>query len=325
MRSPSSWALGLALGALGLLLLAAGPDPAPPADPAATPAVEPSAPAGPGFTLGDWPLDEAATRGRAVYARRCIGCHGETGLGDGAVADLLDPRPRNFQAGNFKFRTTPSGELPTLDDVKHVVRCGLNGSAMRSFTLLPERELDDVARYVLALAEFGVVKRDVEYELDGEPFSGMAPEAYAELRDEALAVAHEADWPVPVTPAPPFDQASIDRGRQLYEAQCVACHGAGGMGDGVSSFHLRDGTDALILPRDFTTGIFRAGSTPRDVFLRLRTGLNGTPMPSISGSDEDLWHIVHFILSLQSKDRIARPHPASCDAHAAPTARGERP
>jgi hypothetical protein len=95
----------------------------------------------------------------------------------------------------------------------------------------------------------------------------------------------------------------------------VACHGASGVGDGSSSFHLRDWKNTVVRPRDFTSGIFRAGSTPKDLFLRMRTGLNGTPMPSVYGSDEDLWDITHFIISLKDPDSTHRPHPVSCAAH----------
>ena len=68
-----------------------------------------------------------------------------------------------------------------------------------------------------------------------------------------------------------------------------------------------------MVPRDFTTGVFRAGSSPEDVFLRLRTGLNGTPMPAVSGSDEDLWDLTHFILSLESDDAGRWTHPLQRD------------
>lgn len=267
------------------------------------------------FGLKDWPLSPSAERGRLVYQRNCIGCHGESGLGNGPSAEFLEPRPRNFQAGNFKFRSTPSGQLPSQDDLVHVIRCGLQGSAMRSFPLMPTQELKDVADYVMHLVDFGVVKRDVDDELEGEPFATLDPEDYAEIRGDALLDAHEDSWPVSIEQAPENDEDSIERGRVLYEAQCVACHGATGVGDGSSSFHLRDWKDTAVRPRDFTSGIFRAGSTPKDLFLRMRTGLNGTPMPSVYGSDEELWDITHFIMSLKVEDANRRPHPVSCDAH----------
>ena len=189
MGRSSILAAGLALAVCVALLAAARPEPPPPAQVSET--VD--------FTLDDWPLTSAsATRGRVVYERNCIGCHGEQGLGDGPSAEFLDPRPRNFQAGNFKFRTTPSGEMPQRDDIVHVVRCGLQGSAMRSFPLMPQREIEDVADYVLYLTDFGVVQRDVEYELDGEPFASLPAEDYEEIRDEApeIATINIERWPI---------------------------------------------------------------------------------------------------------------------------------
>lgn len=273
------------------------------------------------LTLADWTLGDAAARGRQVYADWCIGCHGAEGRGDGEAAALLDPLPRDFQAAAFKFRSTPSGELPRLDDVMHVVRCGLRGSAMPSFKLLPEEQLRDVSAFVLALAELGLVRREVDFVLDDEGLTLpqlLADTArFAELKAEVLGDAYEAVWPVPMPAQPADDAASRQRGAELYAKQCVACHGASGRGDGSSSFHLRDSRDAAIRPRDFTTGVFRAGSRPEDLFLRLRTGLNGTPMPAVSGSDEDLWHLTHFILSLKDPRSPARPHPTSCEHDAA--------
>jgi len=281
-----------------------------------------AAPAGrPAFGLADWPLSADAARGKEVYAHWCIGCHGAEGRGDGEAAVFLDPLPRDFQSANFKFRSTPSGELPRLDDVMHVVRCGLRGSAMPSFKLLPEAQLRDVAAFVLALAELGLMRREVDSVLDDEGLTLAAlladRERFDAIRTEVLDDAYESVWPVAMPAQPPDDADSRARGAELYAQQCVACHGASGRGDGRSSFHLRDSRDAVIRPRDFTTGIFRAGSRPEDLFLRLRTGLNGTPMPAVSGSDEDLWHLTHYILSLKDPLSPARPHPTSCEHDAA--------
>ncbi|HZJ70634.1 MAG TPA: cytochrome c [Planctomycetota bacterium] len=284
------------------------------------------------LTLARWPLDAGAARGYEVYGRWCVGCHGPEGRGDGAAAAFLDPLPRDFQSASFKFRSTPSGELPRLDDVMHVVRCGLRGSAMPSFPLLPQEELRDVSAFVLSLAELGLARREVESVLEDEELTLdrlLADTArFGALRAEVLADAYEEVWPVAMPPQPPDDEASRARGAELYRQQCVACHGESGRGDGKSSYHLRDSRDAVIRPRDFTTGIFRAGSRPEDLFLRLRTGLNGTPMPAVSGSDEDLWHLTHYILGLKDPSSPARPHPTACehdaaDRHPQPAASGE--
>lgn len=299
----------LALTAASALALSATREDSPGA-----PATRATAP--PGLTFADWPPSAAASRGRLVYERNCIGCHGDAGRGDGPAARWLSPLPRDFQEGRFKFRTTPSGELPTVDDIRHVVHCGLAGSSMPGFPLMQEQHKRDVAEYVLYLATFGLLAAEVDYELGrGATLDEVLGDDWQDLQDEVLGDAFEEVWPVDVPAGDESSDESIARGRELYAAQCVACHGAGGRGDGPSSYALRDWKDAEVLPRDFTTGVYRAGSTPRDLFLRMRTGLNGTPMPEISGSDDDLWALVHFMQSLRDPDTREKPHPTSCAAH----------
>src|SRR6202048_1304692 len=49
--------------------------------------------------------------GKEVYERRCLGCHGAKGDGNGPAATFIfNQRPRNFTLGVFKFRLTPKPE-----------------------------------------------------------------------------------------------------------------------------------------------------------------------------------------------------------------------
>ena len=64
--------------------------------------------------------------------------------------------------------------------------------------------------------------------------------------------------------------------------------------------------------------INRAGSTPQDLYLRLRTGLSGTPMPAIAGSDDEIWAQVYYILSMRDPGAQATYVPQVCggeDSH----------
>ena len=76
---------------------------------------------------------ELIEQGKVVYFQRCSFCHGLLGDGNGPTADFLDPRPRDFTLGTFKFRTTQSGELPTDEDLFRTVSRGLTGTGMQAF------------------------------------------------------------------------------------------------------------------------------------------------------------------------------------------------
>lgn len=245
-------------------------------------------------------MSRDAARGRGVYERWCIGCHGTDGLGDGAAAGWLDPLPRNFQAGRFKFRSTPSGSLPTSDDLVRTITRGLKGSSMPAFPLMSEQERRDVAEYVLWLAELGRAKVEIGVMVseDGAPLEQVLANRMGEIR-EKLAARRAKAQPIGIPPATEATADAIRKGRELYEQKCMSCHGATGIGDGTSSSALRDSRDARILPRDFTRGRLRGGESAQDLFRRLRTGLDGTPMPSYEDSDADLWAIVHYVMTLR--------------------------
>jgi mono/diheme cytochrome c family protein len=268
------------------------------------PAQEPST-APPALTVADWPLSPAEARGRAVYENYCIGCHGAEGRGDGPAARFLDPVPRDFQTGKFKFRSTLFGQPPFESDLMRTVTCGLPGSSMPGFPLVPEIERRDVVRYVLHVAKVGEANRNLAYSAreDGATIDQFRKERLPSLREE-IETEYASVKRVTIAPEPAADAASVERGRALFSTTCAACHGARGVGDGTSSYALRDDRSAVIRPRDFTTGVFRSGSTPEDVFTRVKTGLSGTPMPGFANyPDEQIWDLVHVILSL--KDPLA--------------------
>ena len=89
---------------------------------------------------------------------------------------------------------------------------------------------------------------------------------------------------IPVPPFPTAQTAPADllqEGKLVYRVlQCWTCHGMAGKGDGPSASALVDDFEVPIRPFDFTTGNFKFGDSPADVYRTFNTGLNGTPMPS---------------------------------------------
>jgi len=210
-------------------------------------------------------------RGKEVYERRCVGCHGEKGDGNGPAATFLDPRPRNFTLGAFKFRTTPSGSLPTDGDLYRTLTRGVRWTAMPTWHELPEKDRITVIAYIKTFSE---------------RWKEETPEP-----------------PIVIGEPPRPTAALLERGKQLYtQAKCFQCHGEDGKGDGPSAGELQDDLKFPIRPADFTRGQFKGGGDVRDIYRTMTTGLDGTPMPSFADSmkDDERWAISYYVLSFSA-------------------------
>jgi cytochrome c oxidase cbb3-type subunit I/II len=215
--------------------------------------------------------DDLMAVGRQVYGARCIGCHGVRGDGNGPAATFLFPRPRDFTLGVFKFRTTPSGSLPTDGDLYRTVTRGVRWTAMPTWHELPDKDRLAVITYIK-----GFSSRWKEEKPEPPAIIGDPPRATPEL---------------------------VARGKDLYQkAKCFQCHGDTGKGDGVSAPDLKDDFGFPIRPADFTRGQFKGGSTVHDIYRTMTLGLDGAPMPSFadSMSEEERWAISYFVLSLSA-------------------------
>ncbi len=103
--------------------------------------------------------EDTRSGGRRVYETYCIGCHGDNGLGDGEAAAFLNPKPRNFVSGNFKyFHSGEPGPLPLDSSLETTIRNGVPGSAMPPFPLLSDQEVKEVISYIKSLRAGGWVE-----------------------------------------------------------------------------------------------------------------------------------------------------------------------
>ena len=95
------------------------------------------------------PATLRAQDGKVVYDKWCAGCHGDTGPGDGFGAKTMLPHPRDFTKAVYKIRTTASGEIPTDDDLRHVIEVGMPGTAMPEWkSRLSGAEITAVIQYL---------------------------------------------------------------------------------------------------------------------------------------------------------------------------------
>ncbi len=236
--------------------------------------------------------------GEEVYDRRCVGCHGAEGDGNGVAATFLAVRPRNFKAGTFKFRLTPSGSLPTDGDLLRTISRGVRGTAMPPFHNMTETDRLSVIQYIKY--ELAVDDSDPEY-------------PYAYFSEE------EPEPPIFIGPIPEPGAEMVVQGREVWQlAKCWECHGDDGRGDGEKAAGLKDDFGFPIPPADLTTGLFKSGSGVADIFRSITTGLNGTPMPSYgdSFSDEDRWALAYFVTTLSAfRDPLTGEELVLGDAH----------
>jgi cytochrome c oxidase cbb3-type subunit 2 len=227
--------------------------------------------------------EEWIAHGKQVYERRCQGCHGVKGDGNGpAAAFMQTDRPRNFTLGVFKFRLTPSGSLPDDGDLLRTVTRGVRGTAMPPWHELHEKDRLAVIQYV-------------KYELAADRSDPAKPYFY--FAEEP------AKAPIYIGQPPAPSAALLERGAAVWkEAKCWECHGDGGKGDGEKAPGLEDDFGFPIPPANLTTGQFKSGPGVKDIFRTMSTGLSGTPMPSYMAtlSEEDRWALSYYVLALSA-------------------------
>ncbi len=254
--------------------------------------------------LGQADMDPQHLRlGARVYQRHCAACHGISGDGAGPVAQVMNPRPRDYRKGVFKFMSTPYGSKPLRGDLVRTIRVGIRGTSMPSFDLLPETELQAVVDYVLALTHRGELelRLAIEAENEGEIDPEIVPDLVAEVL-YSWRVAREQVI-VPPIAEPAYTRESIELGRQAFlteKAGCFKCHGADGTGrTSENEQGFVDNWGQRTRAADLTSGLFRGGAEPLDIYRRIDGGVNGTPMPSyhqaLASQPEVIWHLVHYV------------------------------
>ncbi|PYU79514.1 MAG: hypothetical protein DMG51_17020 [Acidobacteria bacterium] len=209
--------------------------------------------------------------GKQLYFRYCWGCHGFHGDGNGENGPYLNILPRNFVAATFKCRSTPTGTLPTDEDLYDSLGRGFNNSNMPAWNSLTKQQRADMVAFIKTFSPRWKTDKP------GDPIH------------------------VPAESAVTLD--SIKHGKELFtKLECWKCHGQEGRGDGPSAATLTDSNDQPIRPYNFAAGSrFKCGATNHDLYKIFMTGLDGTPMPSFADviKPEDAWDLVHYLRTLQ--------------------------
>ncbi|MCS5632275.1 MAG: cytochrome c, partial [Pirellulaceae bacterium] len=297
---------------------------------------------------------------RGLYRQHCAHCHGVTGDGQGPTASFLNPYPRDYRLGQFKFKMTDAGGVfkkPSKEDLRTTLLEGIPGTAMPSFRVLAGTDITQMIDYVIYLAIRGEVERsliDATLELttsDAHPLlvdfnNGDLSEVKQLIGSVVIQwvgpdKTGNAQRTIDTAPDNWNSPESVTIGRTLFfqgKANCFSCHGQTAIGDGQKNLydnwtlellgldpsssnaaadaedisldsqlyfyneHLA-GIGALkpraISPRNLRLGNFRGGRRPIDIYQRITSGIQGTPMPGNTKLTEaETWGLVAYVLSL---------------------------
>jgi mono/diheme cytochrome c family protein len=276
---------------------------------------------------------ETLKRGSQFYRLHCLQCHGLTGDGRGPTARWVNPHPRDYRVGKFKFESVdPAPDkkleklLPRRDDLLHTLQQGVEGTAMQSYNMLPEADLNVLVSYVIHLS----IRGQVEYELlrearedddkklifKKEKLPGGSITGFIKGKQNKLGKVFEIGemWREAeadagkIVPGPYLIKEdvkgelakSIERGYTIFlgknpgptPGDCASCH----LDFGRKAPFKFDDWGTLVKPRDLTQGVYRGGRRPIDLYYRIYGGINGSGMPDHSKlSSAEIWDVVNFV------------------------------
>ncbi|MBI1833030.1 MAG: cytochrome c, partial [Planctomycetes bacterium] len=187
--------------------------------------------------------DKTLAMGSTRYRVHCLHCHGVPGDGRGATSRWVNPHPRDFRSGLFKFQsvdqTKKANRPPSRGDLLRTVREGIEGTAMPTFNLLTDEELDSLVSYVIHLsirgrAEAETINDSFEWEAKDDKVASLMRKKDGNLKKnlEIFANIFVNDWFASNQPDSaikvrqvPFDpndvealKASVKRGHEIFTA-----------------------------------------------------------------------------------------------------------
>jgi mono/diheme cytochrome c family protein len=90
--------------------------------------------------------EASVSAGRQIYDKQCAGCHGDTGKGDGAMGEELNPKPANLVDADWKHGSS-DGEIFV------VIRDGVKNTGMKPYgRKMTTHQIWDVVNYLRSMS-----------------------------------------------------------------------------------------------------------------------------------------------------------------------------
>jgi len=231
---------------------------------------------------------ELVLQGQMAFGKYCIGCHGIKGDGNGPAAPFLNPKPRNFTTGIFKFRSSPLGALPSDEDLMDTLRQGVAGTSMPSYLFVPERERFAMIEYIKTFSDKWKDPTQFGVKVSFEPLNP------GDFTDNKIFIER------------------AKKGQLIYKEACMTCHGVRGEGNGPGAVDLKNDWDEKIAPANLRLLTIKRGKSVNKIYEAILLGVNGTPMPAFKDAytDQQLQDLTAYILYFRGDEAGLYPsHP----------------
>jgi len=221
-------------------------------------------------------LDEMLTptptkleRGKVIYQRQCVTCHGDQGTNDTEWA-----KSNGLAAGGFKAGWEHGGGVIQIyntisqkqDDLQHPV-----------FNYVAYQDRWAVSHYVRSFNPNQTDPAAVKEQARVDAVNGVCREELKTQISESMK---------------PKGEEQLTKGKEVYATNCASCHGEAGKGDGAAAAALNPA------PRNFTKADAKwtNGSSELAIFNTLANGIEGTSMASYKHlTEEERWALTHYV------------------------------
>jgi mono/diheme cytochrome c family protein len=259
---------------------------------------------------------ETLAAGSQLYRRHCLTCHGLAGDGRGPTGPWVNPHPRDYRLGAFKFISTDPEKIqdntarkPRRADLLRTLTVGIDGTTMPSFALLGAEQLEQLISYVMHLS----IRGEVEIETLKTIITGKDKPEFLNATGETdggtlatqvafltkLYIQRWAESNKSVMEPAPYPYAlynekermdSVRRGYVIFTNTTLEEHPKAFKGAGCISCHQDFGRQvnfkydqwgSLVRPANLTVGVYRGGRRPVDLYWRVRGGIIPSQMPLV--------------------------------------------